>query len=440
MKRILFFLVFATSCPCWAQTPYKPFVEEGKLWKMKSGNNDLQYFIKGDTVIGDKECKKLYSFNAGNTNAVDYKLALYETDRKVYFIPKNKEESYVLYDFNVPVNETTFVNEPHHPHDWPPLIMKNYERRSVNLMGTERTCVLMRRIHEDMDILLSGWWIEGVGGEQGPLNAWLFRAEGNQTYLKECSVNGKVIFSSSDFNQNITTISNICAPFMYEDKVWTMGYRTNHDVLKNSETKLCGDTIIDGIHFKRKYERGWLKGEKKPDEWTATDEYIGQNLGKVYMYSNKLKRAKIDMDFSLSEGDTFTCCGYEDNDERQTFLVTGIEQKWGFEDLVRKKFIYLQSKDNPDITDTWIEGIGSMTTGITGTSHLIPDGSACKLTLHTWGDIILHVAEDFSTSVRTVEQAKHSEATIYDLQGRKIANSQLKPGIYIRDGRKYVVK
>jgi hypothetical protein len=440
MKRILFFLLFATSCPCWAQTPYKPFVEEGKVWKMKSGNNDLQYFIKGDTVIGDKECKKLYSFNAGNTNAVDYKLALYETDRKVYFIPKNKEESYVLYDFTVPVNETTFVNEPLHPHDWPPLIMKNYERRSVNLMGTERTCVLMRRIHEDMDILLSGWWIEGVGGEQGPLNAWLFRAHGNQTYLKECSVNGQVIFSSSDFNQNITTISNICAPFMYEDKVWTMGYRTNQNVLKNSETKLCGDTIIDGIHFKRKYERGWLKGEKKPDEWTATDEYIGQNLGKVYMYSNKLKRAKIDMDFSLSEGDTFTCCGYEDNDERQTFLVTGIEQKWGFEDLVRKKFIYLQSKDNPDITDTWIEGIGSMTTGITGTSHLIPDGSACKLTLHTWGDIILHVAEDFSTSVRTVEQAKHSEATIYDLQGRKIANSQLKAGIYIRDGRKVVVE
>ena len=232
-----------------------PFVEEGKVWKMKSGNNDLQYFIKGDTVIGDKECKKLYSFNEGNSNSVAYKLALYETDREVFFIPVNKEESYVLYDFTVPVNETTFVNEPLHPHDWPPLAMKNYERRPVNLVGTERTCLLMRRIHEDMDIFLSGWWIEGVGGEQGPLNAWLFRAHGNQTYLKECSVNGEVIFSSSDFNENITTISNICAPFMYEDKVWTMSYRTSQNVLKNVETKLCGDTIIDGIHFKRKYER-----------------------------------------------------------------------------------------------------------------------------------------------------------------------------------------
>jgi hypothetical protein len=81
-----------------------------------------------------------------------------------------------------------------------------------------------------------------------------------------------------------------------------------------------------------------------------------------------------------------------------------------------------------------------MTTGITGTSHLIPDGSARKLTQHTWGEIFLYEAEDFSTSINMVEQSKQSKGTIYDLQGRKIANSQLKPGIYIRDGRKVVVE
>ena len=438
MKRILFFLVIAISCPCSAQTQYMPFVEEGKVWKMKSGNNDFYYFIKGDTVIGDKECKKLYSFNEGSSNSVAYKLALYETGKKVYFIPVNKAESYVLYDFTVPVNETTFVNEPLHPHDWPPLTMKNYERRSVNLMGTERTCLLMRSIHEDMDILLSGWWIEGVGGEEGPLNAWLFRAQGNQTYLKECSVNGQVIFSSSDFNENITTISNICAPFLYGDKVWTMSYRTSQNALKNVETKLCGDTIIGGIHFKRKYEREWLRGEKIPDEWTATDEYIGQNLGKVYIYNDNLKKTKLDMDFSLNEGDTFTCGGYEDVDNRLTFLVTGVEQKWrGGEDLLTKKFIYLQSQENPDITDTWIEGIGSVTTGITGTNHLIPEGSAQKLKQCTWGEIYLYYAEDFSTSVQMVEQSKLPTGATFDLQGRRLQKEPAQ-GIYIRNGRKYV--
>lgn len=447
MKRILFFLLFASSFSCWAQTQYKPFVEEGKVWTMKCNNWDrpwasdyvFSYYLEGDTVIGGKECKKLYSFNAGNNNSTAYISALYEIDGKVYFIPANKEGSYVLYDFSVPLNETTSINEFLHPHDWPPFTMKNYERRPVNLMGTERNCLLVKSVKHEGGFN-TGWWIEGIGSVNGPLDTWSYGAHGKSTFLLECSVNGKVIYSNSDFSTNIKSAPYDYEQFLYEDKVWTMGYRTSYDVLKNSETKLCGDTIIDGIHFKRKYEKEWLRGEKKPDEWKASAVYIGQEGGKVYLYDSMKKKMIVDMDFTLKEGDTFTCSGFGDTTGQPVMLVTAVTKEWIIYDFpVKATKIYLQSQDNPDFTDVWIDGIGSLTTGINGTMNYYANGEAQKLVECNFAGIILHEAEDLSTAVDKLDLSKQSGETIYDLQGRRISSHPSK-GIYIRGGRKYVVE
>ena len=49
--------------------------------------------------------------------------------------------------------------------------LKIVEERIMNIEGESRRCILMQPIWEENPIqTLSGWWIEGVGSELGPLN------------------------------------------------------------------------------------------------------------------------------------------------------------------------------------------------------------------------------------------------------------------------------
>ena len=97
------------------------------------------------------------------------------------------------------------------------------------------------------------------------------------------------------------------------NKVWTLEIKDvlpseYGDVYWYEETRLDGDTIIDGIHFKRKYIRIWKLGEAKPDVWTPLSEYLGQDGDKVYLcsrefYNSPLGAPQLIMDFSAKPGD-----------------------------------------------------------------------------------------------------------------------------------------
>ena len=117
-----------------------------------------------------------------------------------------------------------------------------------------------------------------------------------------------------------------------ESKVWTMVYKLAvyskeyGDVYNFVDTKLVGDTIINDIHFKQKYCREWKLGEEIPTEWTATDNYLGQDSGKVYLYSDRNKMMVEDMDFSLNVGDERICYYQFDSDKEMPlrFVATAV--------------------------------------------------------------------------------------------------------------------
>lgn len=207
MRVFVFLLFLVTDCySCIAQDDvYSPFVEEGKTWYMRYDNEeapeypdyDYCYFIQGDTVISGIECKKLYVFNNNNDQVTEYLLAIFEKDRKVYFIPNNMENSYLLYDFGIIIDDIVSVTDAIHT-DWE-RNLKTVEERIVNIKGESRRCFLMQPIWEENSILTSsGWWIEGIGSELGPLSTWLFGADGNNRYFQKCMINEKEIFSMED--------------------------------------------------------------------------------------------------------------------------------------------------------------------------------------------------------------------------------------------------
>lgn len=229
--RTLFILNFLLTAVgvCLAQDmAYSPFVEEGKVWKMIYSNEEMPdypsydfcYYIMGDTIIGDVECKKFYVFNESNTHETKYLMAVFEVDKKVFFIPAGMEDYYTLYDFSLPNGYSVSVTDALHPNR--ERDMNIMEEWYVNIGGENRRCIKVRwaeSIPVEEDEFLSGWWIEGIGSEQGPLNTYLFGASGNYNYFMNCYVKDKEVFNMKDFMGAITNTNSINSP--------TTGCKTN---------------------------------------------------------------------------------------------------------------------------------------------------------------------------------------------------------------------
>ena len=207
MKRtILLLLTLFVQLGFFAQeNNYMPFAEEGKVWNMYYHNdlNHLLYptyyyhfFIEGDTLIAGKSSKKLYAFNENNDNQTEYKMALFESVGKVYFIPKGSTESYILYDFQMSKGTSTIIADPIHPES--EIEMRNNKSVVAKINDVSRRCSYVNRINANFEDYPSGWWIEGIGSELGPLNTWGFGADGNYRFFQSCEMNGEIVFDTSD--------------------------------------------------------------------------------------------------------------------------------------------------------------------------------------------------------------------------------------------------
>ena len=185
-----------------------------------------------------------------------------------------------------------------------------------------------------------------------------------------------------------------------ESKVWTMAYKAvvnpeeYGDVYRFVETKLVGDTIINDIHFKQKYRRERILGQEDNPQWYATDEYLGQDGGKVYQYSDRNKMMVEDMDMSLNLGDK-TLCYYQYDDEKDMpfcFVATVVSDTIlnNTDEIKPRKCVYVQLEDYPADTDMWIDGIGSVTLGIDGVGLFHATGAHPKLYKVTDGDAVIY--------------------------------------------------
>ena len=211
MKKviILFFLIIVrVSFYAQEELEYRPFVEEGKAWNMFYKSNEFvdvvpdyefKYFIEGDTLIAGQNCKKFYSFNEHYNNQTEYKMALHESEGKVYFIPSGSIESYILYDFTIPVGTSTVISSVSSPES--NIEMRNNKNGIARTNGISRHCLLVNKVDVSIEDFPSGWWIEGIGSELGPLYTWQFGATGNIGIFLNCEVNGETVFYMKDFKK-----------------------------------------------------------------------------------------------------------------------------------------------------------------------------------------------------------------------------------------------
>ena len=233
------------------------------------------------------------------------------------------------------------------------------------------------------------------------------------------------------------------------NKVWTLEIKgvlpsEYGDVYWYEETRLDGDTIIDGIHFKRKYIRIWKLGEAKPDVWTPLSEYLGQDGDKVYLcsrefYNSPLGAPQLIMDFSAKPGDN-VYIGTSESGE--SYTVTDISNMVisDFDDKSTRRCLHVRYATTT-LTDEWIEGIGSLLFGVSTTSPGV--GAFTHLYRCVDGDRLFYQwdtidAIDDAPRLMNNEEKNNEASAVYDLQGRRLAQKPTK-GVYIQNGKKVAV-
>lgn len=236
--------------------------------------------------------------------------------------------------------------------------------------------------------------------------------------------------------------------FLTKGKVWEMQYvksvgpEYQDKAVVFEEYKLDGNTLtIDDIPFKKIYTRGreeWT-GEPYPETWDASNNYLGEKDGKVYLYDNSYNQVILVMDFTLNNGDIYVQqTGNSMSSEE--WVVTDVVEKIlpESQDKRLRKIIYLQSTLHTSSTDVWIEGVGSITGGMKGGLIFFSGGAIPCLIKCSIGESTLF----YNTEAAGLNQLNNTipqSSSLYDLSGRRLTREPER-GVYIKDGRKVVIK
>ena len=209
-------LVFVDSDTI-AGNDYRPFVEDGKVWKVGNCQAILDnsvhvvdyYYFDGDTIIGGKTCKQMMCqrfVSPGFSDEYGYWTpqpflrkvgAWYEEDQKVYFYDEMTQSMKIKYDFSLGDYETVdFLNVD----GYPPYIIG--PRQTGGIKGFKG---VYRDIMMGQDINTKTPWLEGVGGLDGPFaSVYHPLADYKPDFLMSCVVGDEVIYLDDEFEDGAT--------------------------------------------------------------------------------------------------------------------------------------------------------------------------------------------------------------------------------------------
>ena len=291
---------------------YRPFVEEGKVWKYSYNNGIRQYMksltVSGDTIIGNQTYKKIVDVAS---QAVE--MALREEGKKVYCCYPNQNTEYLLYDFGKNAGEVISKE----------IIYGNTRIRkviSVNTIMVKNNAFRCMTVHEytipegmsEEEYFAgnygydSGFWVEGIGSFKYLDTPIPY--DGNYYTFQECRI-GDVTFKQKDF---VAMPQNDYRPFVEDGKVWKVG---NTQTISDNVVNVVdyyyfdGDTIIDGKICKQMMCQRFVNPDytneystpkpslTKVGAWYEEDK-------KVYYYDERKQSMVIKYDFSLGANDT----------------------------------------------------------------------------------------------------------------------------------------
>ena len=191
---------------------YRPFVEEGKVWKLgdDSGNPVKRveyYYFDGDTIIDGKTYKQMMCQRYVSPDHPDYAVisrlpslskvgAWYEEDMKVYFYNTTNKQLKMMYDFSLEDNDTLLIDNL-----YPYVIGPKQTGGLDGFKGVYRDIMWCR---DGESNYYCTTWLEGVGGIDGPTFNIYYGEEGHALFLMSCSVGDEVIYLNDEYEDGAT--------------------------------------------------------------------------------------------------------------------------------------------------------------------------------------------------------------------------------------------
>ena len=403
MKQILLLLLTALlpSAQGNAQTSYLPVLEDGKVWKCAVVNRDygidhqrdtLGYYrvaVDGDTLVGDRTCRKILVQDWATRQFVS-SFAAYEENGKVYQVNDGQLDAF--FDMGLSLFDTTFFPAT-------PVVVD-----SVNVGGVQRKRIVMdsgvdHLVTDDLYFTL----VEGIGISQ---DEFVYAShedgtdvhvgvapEGTLCCMLECYKDGKLLFTRKDFKAPAVK-RYTGKPLLQEGKVWYT--RNVHYFIgeKAFQERIAGDSIVDGVAYKKLYEGNRVTGLLREDG----GKVLGRNFGWL---GNSDEGGSLVYDLSLEKGDTTAIFGHYRLHVNMvdTIKVDGEEY--------RRLGVgcYSYNPDEPDdylglyggdTQEYWVEGIGSNyglnpMSGIEWTTSSYMTFDSCKVDgklLFTYNDFL----------------------------------------------------
>ena len=191
---------------------YRPFVEEGKVWKVgdDSGNPVKRveyYYFDGDTIIDGKTYKQMMCQRYVNPDHPDYAVisrlpslskvgAWYEEDMKVYFYNTTNKQLKMMYDFSLEANDTLLIDNLY------PYVIG--PKQTGGLDGFKGVYRDIMWCGDDGSNYYCTTWLEGVGGIDGPTVHIYFGEENHAQFLMSCTVGDEVIYLNDEYEDGAT--------------------------------------------------------------------------------------------------------------------------------------------------------------------------------------------------------------------------------------------
>ena len=192
------------------QDEYRPFVEDGKVWKVGdySGNPVRRveyYYFDGDTIIDGKTCKQMMRQRYVSPDHPDYAVisqlpslsymgAWYEENKKVYAYNSIYKQFNLMYDFSLDAYDTLQFNSQQY------AIGPKQTGELKGFKGVYRD-VWMRL---DIDSIYSTTWLERVGGIDGPIVNVYYGKENHAMFLMSCTVGDELVYFNDEYEDGAT--------------------------------------------------------------------------------------------------------------------------------------------------------------------------------------------------------------------------------------------
>ena len=377
------------------ETPYRRFVEEGKVWKVgwfPGGMNTAQkldyYYFEGDSIIDGRQCKKMMCRHEANERWgnpepwTEYVGAIYEKERRVYCVFPDKHDFMLLYDFATPIGEKIDIYDPSTDDKSNSCII---ERRFFDTneyyKGYSTAVALYQELWEDEDHNVPMdydrehlcYWKEGIGSSVPLDNVFHYGWAGNYYHGMSCTIGDEVLYYIPYLKDGVTPPDGA-------------------DVKKH---------WIDFTHIKK-------PRPKAPARERMANETDEENLTGEYSDHELFVNLKI-----LSG----------------TYAVT---LKDAADDVVYRRDVQ---------TSSTIALTTDLTKYPAGTYTLVVENSEEQYT----ATLTLPLDDTAVRDLPSIVNCKLSNCKWYDLSGRQIRHSSfitrhLPRGIYILDGKKVVVK